>query len=56
MLALFFNPEDRADMFDRKVGWLSTEYLALYAEDGIQNTFSQIHDNFSKTFTNISYI
>jgi hypothetical protein len=27
---LFFNPEDGGDMFLRNVGWLSTEYMALY--------------------------
>jgi hypothetical protein len=27
---LFFDPEDRDDMFLRDVGWLSTDYKALY--------------------------
>jgi hypothetical protein len=27
---LFFDPEDGSDMFIRNVGWLSTDYTALY--------------------------
>jgi hypothetical protein len=30
LLALFFDPEDGADMFFRKVGWLPTNYTVLY--------------------------
>jgi hypothetical protein len=30
LLGLFFDPEDRDDMFLRNVGWLSTDYMALY--------------------------
>jgi hypothetical protein len=30
LLGLFFDPEDRGDMFLRNVGWLSTDYTALY--------------------------
>jgi hypothetical protein len=29
-LGLFFYPEDGGDMFLRNVGWLSTDYTALY--------------------------
>jgi hypothetical protein len=29
-LGLFFGPEDRGDMFLRKVGCLSTDYTVLY--------------------------
>jgi hypothetical protein len=29
LLRLFYNPEDRGDMFLRNVGWLSTDYMAL---------------------------
>jgi hypothetical protein len=30
LLVLFFNPEVGGDMFLRNVGWLSTDYTALY--------------------------
>jgi hypothetical protein len=30
LLGLFFDPEDEGDMFLRNVGWLSTDYTALY--------------------------
>jgi hypothetical protein len=30
LLCLFFYPEDGGDMFLRNVGWLSTDYTALY--------------------------
>jgi hypothetical protein len=30
LLGLFINPEDGGDMFLQKVGWLSTDYIALY--------------------------
>jgi hypothetical protein len=30
LLGLFYNPEDEADMFLRNVGWLPTDYKALY--------------------------
>jgi hypothetical protein len=30
LLDLFFDPEDGGDMFLRNVGWLSTDYMALY--------------------------
>jgi hypothetical protein len=30
LLGLFFDHEDGSDMFLRKVGWLSTDYTALY--------------------------
>jgi hypothetical protein len=29
-LSLFFDPEDGGDTFLRNVGWLSTDYMALY--------------------------
>jgi hypothetical protein len=31
MLVFFFDPEDGDDMFLRNVGWLSTDYTALYS-------------------------
>jgi hypothetical protein len=30
LLGLFFDPEDEGDIFLRNVGWLSTDYTALY--------------------------
>jgi hypothetical protein len=30
LLGLFFDPEDGGDIFLRNVGWLSTDYIALY--------------------------
>jgi hypothetical protein len=30
LLGLFFDPENRGDMFLRNVCWLSTDYMALY--------------------------
>jgi hypothetical protein len=30
LLTLFFDPEDGGDMFLINVGWLSTDYTALY--------------------------
>jgi hypothetical protein len=27
---LFFDPEDGGDMFHQNIGWLSTDYTALY--------------------------
>jgi hypothetical protein len=30
LLGLFFDPEDVGDMFLRNVGWLLTDYTALY--------------------------
>jgi hypothetical protein len=30
LLGLFFDREDEGDMFHRNVGWLSTDYTALY--------------------------
>jgi hypothetical protein len=27
---LFFDPEDGGDIFFQNVGWLSTDYMALY--------------------------
>jgi hypothetical protein len=30
LFGLFFDPEDGSDMLPRNVGWLSTEYTALY--------------------------
>jgi hypothetical protein len=31
LLDLFFDPKDGRDMFLRKVGWLATDYMALYS-------------------------
>jgi hypothetical protein len=31
-VGLFINTEDRGDMFLRNVGWLSTDYTALYSK------------------------
>jgi hypothetical protein len=31
LLGLFFDPEDGSDMFLRKVGRLSTDYMTLYS-------------------------
>jgi hypothetical protein len=31
-LGIFFHPEDGGYMFLRNVGWLSTDYTALYPE------------------------
>jgi hypothetical protein len=32
LLGLFFDPDDGSDMFLRNVGWLSTDYAALYTK------------------------
>jgi hypothetical protein len=34
MLGVLFDPEDGGDIFLRNVGRLSTDYTALYPEDG----------------------
>jgi hypothetical protein len=30
LLGLFYDPEDRGDMFPQNIGWFSMDYMALY--------------------------
>jgi hypothetical protein len=39
LLGILFNPEDGGDMFFRNVGWLSTDYIAIYPRTLENKTF-----------------
>jgi hypothetical protein len=43
MLGLFFNPEDGGDIVLRNVGWLSTEYTALYPRRQCSSVLLIVH-------------
>jgi hypothetical protein len=40
LLGLFLHPEDGGDMFLQNVGWLSTDYTALYSKRQYSSEFS----------------
>jgi hypothetical protein len=39
-LPYFFDPEDGGDMFLRNIGWLITDYAAIYPQDGTLSSHS----------------